>query len=89
MSGLVARLLITDPERRPSAREVLEILTTVQEESVSVPPTQNKALTNLAGGLKNVSLNTDKTLLVTSSGLSAEFFGNMLGVYKKAGTYNN
>ena len=88
MSGLVARLLITDPERRPSAKEVLEILT-VQEKPVSVPPTQNKALTNLARGLKNVSLNTDKTLLVTSSGLSAEFFGNMLGVYKKAGTYNN
>ena len=38
VSRLVARLLIPDPERRPSAREVLEILT-VQEKPVSVTMT--------------------------------------------------
>ena len=38
MSELLARLLTTDPERRPSAKEILEILT-VQEQPVSVTMT--------------------------------------------------
>lgn len=61
MSALVGRLLTTDPERRPSAREVLEII--------------------------NINFLDPDTLHVTSSGLSAEYQGDRLGVYKKAGTY--
>ena len=85
----MSRLLVTDPVRRPSAREILEILTIqVQEESVAVPPTENKAMTILARGLENVSLNTSTYLFVTSSGPTAEWQGFMLGVYKKGGTHN-
>ena len=43
----MARLLVTDPERRPSAREILESLT-VQNESISVSVTpENNGLSNL------------------------------------------
>ena len=88
VSGLVSRLLTTDPERRPSAREILEIIT-ILEVPDSVTPTENKALSNLTEDLTNVSLNTNTTLLVTSAGPSAEHQGPRLGVYKKAGTHNN
>ena len=82
----MARILTTDPERRPSAREVLESFT-VQEEPVSVTPTENNELLNK--GLQNLSLEKNTKILVTSSGLSAEYQGERLGVYKKAGTHNN
>ena len=169
MSGLVAKLLVTDPERRPSAREILEIQ---EEDHITVNPTEIKAEQNwqrqaeddplgplpdgwekrvasngrvyyanhknrttqwkdprtqgqmqdtlhrgqgqvdhntrltthsdprprankdgpegasLDKSVANISLNTD-TLLVTSSGPSAENQGDMLGIYKKAGTHNN
>ena len=88
VSVLVARLLTTDPERRPSAREILEIIT-ILEVPDSVTPTENKALSNLTEDLTNVSLNTNTTLLVTSAGPSAEYGGCWLGVYKEAGTHNN
>ena len=38
---------------------------------------------------KTLSLKMDTALLVTSSGPSAEYWGGMLGIYKKAGTHNN
>ncbi len=92
VSGLVARLLVTDPERRPSAREILESLTDQEEETFFTARTHNyghnDALSNINESLENISLNTD-TLLVTSSGPSAECHGEMLGIYKKAGTHNN
>ena len=82
MSGLVARILITDPERRPSAREVQESITVI------VNRTENNAPSSIDKSLNNISLNKN-TLLVTSSGPAAEYWGGMLGVYKKAGTHNN
>ena len=39
--------------------------------------------------LHYISLYMDTTLLVTSAGPSAEYRGDMLGVYKEAGTHNN
>ena len=142
----MARLLVTDPERRPSAGEILEIQ---DEDPTSVNPTENKTEQNqqrqaeddplgplpdgwekrmdpqkrlffvnhknrttqwkdprtqgemqealhkdgpegasLNKSLENISPNMD-TLLVTSSGLSAEYHGQKLGVYKKAGTHNS
>ena len=87
VSELVARLLITDPERRPSAREILEILT-AQEDPITVNQTENKALSSLDKSLGNISLNSD-TLLVTSTGPTAEYQGDMLGIYKKVGTNNS
>ena len=87
VSRLVNRLLITDPEKRPSAGEILESLA-VQEDPITVNQTENNALSELDKSLENISLNTD-TLLVTSSGPSAEYPGDRLGIYKKAGTHNN
>ena len=58
VSELVARLLVTDPERRPSASEVLENLT-VQKEPGPVTSPENKAL-------------SQDTLLATSGSASSE-----------------
>ena len=73
MSELVAILLITDPDRRPSSREILESLT-VQEKQVSVTPT---------------SVKRNATLLITSTGPWSTERHAMLGIYKEAGTKNN
>ena len=73
VSELVTRLLITDPERRPSAKEVLDILT-VQEESVFVTAPENKALSS---SNKNLS---QYTLLVTSGSASSENPGDNLNI---------
>ena len=43
---------------------------------------------SLDKSLENISLTTD-TLLVTSSGPTAEYKGDVLGVYQKAGTHNS
>ena len=58
VSGLVARLLTTDPEKRPSAREILESLT-IQNDSVSVTPEHN-VLPNLDTQQAVVSVSLDK-----------------------------
>ena len=72
VSDLEARLLTPDPERRPSAREILERLSVPEEDHFFTARTH-----------------VDTNLLVTSSGPTAEYCGNMLGLYKKAGTHNN
>ena len=78
VSELVARLLTTDPERRPSAREILENLT-AHEDSLSA---QDECL-------QNISVKRKTTLLVTSIGPWSTDRHGMLGVYKEAGTKNN
>ena len=92
VTELVATLLITDPEKRPSASEILTSLTVQEEKTHFTAKTHNyghnDALSNINESLE-VSLNTDTTLLLTSSGPSAEYQGFRLGIYKKAGTHNN
>ena len=61
VSGLVARILVTDPERRPSAREIQENLT-IQNESNSVTPGPN-ALSNPDTEPTDDSVSLDKPAL--------------------------